>query len=105
MSPYDKNAAKAAGILCFWIKKLAPFRVETTFKDVDLDKAIYMRYVNEFIAFNSAFEFMLRAYPRKCIELNKTFYQETIVSLRYKHVTMHSLVAIFDAMISPAFCV
>jgi len=98
----DVNEFKFAGVICFWLRKLKPFRLESK-KGTILPVS---PYVNEVIALLTAYQFIFGYFSieRKddkdfhLPKLTPRYFSDLVTSIRYNSYSPHSLVNIFESL-------
>lgn len=88
---YDLSPYKLAGILCFWIRKLKPFRVA--------DRVLRNGNVNEALGFLTGLSLVLGQNPKlRSPEIPPSFIHDIIKSFRYNSHSPNSSAFIFESL-------
>ncbi len=99
----DVNEFKQAGTICFWVRKLKPFRLERT--EENTVHPIHL-YVNELLAFLIAYQLIFGVYSLKGEgtrgfhkpHISKRYLSDFVKTMRYNSYSPHSLVQIFESL-------
>lgn len=92
----EPNIFKLAGTLCFWFRKLKPFRLVKPVSPHPLT-----RFVNETISIITAYDLIfgyLSADNNTPPNISSKYFYDLVVSLRYHSFSPHSLVQIFEGL-------
>ncbi|MBF0103499.1 MAG: hypothetical protein HQK77_21590 [Desulfobacterales bacterium] len=92
----EMNEFKLAGVTCFWIRKLKPFRFEGSHK--------IKLFINEMLAFLIGYSFVLGYLSSNKQEslhipkISERYLTDLIKSLRYNSYSPHCLVQLFEGL-------
>jgi hypothetical protein len=92
---YDPNVFKVAGVVCFWIRKLKPFRYVNENRGVNVKLVI-----NELIAYLTGYHLVFGycSTPRtRKPKLTEGYLNDVMSSLRYNSFSPHAIAFLFEA--------
>lgn len=90
----DLSHFKFAGAICFWIRKLKPFKLKNP-------STPHSTYVNEHLAFSIAYIFLVGALKEKkdyMPPIKAAFLADFVTFLRYNSASPHALILMFMAL-------